>query len=730
MTKRLLRVGIVAGVAVLVGASFTGMTACQTTPEAVQIDPDDIGGVASSASGPEPGVWVIAETTDLPTGFRKIVVTDDLGRYVVPDLPTATYDVWVRGYGLVDSPKVRAEPGQVLDLTAVTAPTPQAAAQYYPSNYWYSLLQVPPEGDFPGTGPNGNGISTGMQSRNHWIGQMKSGAVGAGCTVCHQLGNKATREIPESLGAFDSTVAAWDRRVQSGQSGASMSGSLSRFGRRRALEMYADWTDRITAGEVPPVPPRPRGVERNLVITQWDWSDRRGFVHDTISTDRRNPTLNANGLVYGLQEFSAPDVNILDPTRHTVTRITAPVRDSDTPFTNPQALLQPSPHNGDEVVWSGRASLHNPMMDHKGRVWMTHAIRAPETPAFCREGSSHPSAELFPLESSRRHLSVYDPTTKQFKLIDTCFGTHHLQIAEDADNTVWASNPGSPVVGWLNMKRFDETGDEQQSQGWCAFVLDTNGNGRRDAYVEPDQPIDSTKDKRIAGGSYGIIPHPTDGSIWVAQGYTVPGAIIRLSPGSNPPMTCLAEVYEPPFNNPAAPVSGFTPRGIDVDQDGVIWTALAGSGHFASFDRRKCTVLNGPTATGQHCPEGWTLHQTPGPHFKGVADSGSADMLYYNWVDRFDTFGLGRDVPIATGTGSDSLLALQPSGEFVVLRVPYPMGFSTRGVDGRIDDPQAGWKGKGLWANYAIHAPWHTEGGTGATSKAVKFQLRPDPLAR
>ena len=730
MMKRLLRVGIVAGVAVLVGASLTGVTTCQTIPEAVQVDSDDIGGVVSSAGGPEPGVWVIAETTGLPTGFRKIVVTDDLGRYVVPDLPTATYDVWVRGYGLVDSPKVQAEPGQVLDLTAVTAPTPQAAAQYYPSNYWYSLLQVPPEGDFPGTGPNGNGISTGMASRNHWIGQMKSGAVGAGCTVCHQLGNKATREIPESLGAFDSTVAAWDRRVQSGQSGASMSGSLSRFGRRRALEMYADWTDRITAGEVPPVPPRPRGVERNLVITQWDWSDRKGFVHDTISTDRRNPTLNANGLVYGLQEFSAPDVNILDPTRHTVMRITAPVRDSDTPFTNPQALLQPSPHNGEEVVWSGRASLHNPMMDHKGRVWMTHAIRASETPAFCREGSSHPSAKLFPLESSRRHLSVYDPTTKQFKLIDTCFGTHHVQIAEDADDTVWASNPGSPVVGWLNMKRFDETGDEQQSQGWCAFVLDTNGNGRRDAYVEPDQPIDPTKDKRIAGGSYGIIPHPVDGSIWVAQGYTVPGAIIRLSPGSNPPMTCLAEVYEPPFNNPASPVSGFTPRGIDVDQDGVIWTALAGSGHFASFDRRKCTVLNGPTATGQHCPEGWTLHQTPGPHFKGVADSGSADMLYYNWVDRFDTFGLGRDVPIATGTGSDSLLALLPSGEFVVLRVPYPMGFSTRGVDGRIDDPQAGWKGKGLWANYAIHAPWHTEGGKGATSKAVKFQLRPDPLAR
>ena len=129
-------------------------------------------------------------------------------------------------------------------------------------------------------------------------------------------------------------------------------------------------------------------------------------------------------------------------------------------------------------------------------------------------------------------------------------------------------------------------------------------------------------------------------------------------------MTCLAEVYEPPFNNPASSISGFTPRGIDVDRDGVIWTALAGSGHLASFDRRKCETLNGPMATGQHCPEGWTLYETPGPHFKGVTYDGSADMLYYNWVDQFDTFGLGTNVPIATGTGSDSLLALPPGGEY------------------------------------------------------------------
>ena len=129
-----------------------------------------------------------------------------------------------------------------------------------------------------------------------------------------------------------------------------------------------------------------------------------------------------------------------------MTRITAPVRDEDTPFMNPQFVFQPSAHNGDEIVWSGKASLHNPMMDHMGRVWLTHTIRAPETPDFCREGSNHPSAKLFPVQRSNRHLSVYDPSTEGFSLIDTCFGTHHLQIAEDEDNTVWASNPGLSLI--------------------------------------------------------------------------------------------------------------------------------------------------------------------------------------------------------------------------------------------------------------------------------------------
>src|SRR2546430_13302836 len=117
----------------------------------VAIDHDDIGGVVRSPKGPEAGVWVIAETTELPTKYAKMVVTDDQGRYVIPDLPTANYSVWVRGYGLADSPKVRARPGQRLGLAAGPAPNQRAAAQYYPAIYWDTLLKIPPAKDFGGT---------------------------------------------------------------------------------------------------------------------------------------------------------------------------------------------------------------------------------------------------------------------------------------------------------------------------------------------------------------------------------------------------------------------------------------------------------------------------------------------------------------------------------------------------------------------------------------------------
>ncbi|HEY7699535.1 MAG TPA: carboxypeptidase-like regulatory domain-containing protein, partial [Vicinamibacteria bacterium] len=343
---------------------------------------DDLGGIVRSEKGPEAGVWVIAETTELPTRFVKIVVTDDQGRYLMPDLPKGSYSVWVRGYGLVDSPKIRTTPGKTLDLKAVIAPNPRAAAEYYPAGYWFSLLHVPGPAEFPGTGPSGNGISPEMKSQAQFLRNLKSG----NCWACHQLGNKATREFPEGLGTYPSSVAAWERRLHSGQAGENMMGGLQILGAKRALAIFADWTDRIEKGEIPPAPPRPQGVERNVVITEWDWADPKAYLHDEVSTDRRDPTRNANGLIYGSLELSADYLPVLDPVRSTTDRVKLTVRDPNTPATSSK-MPAPSPYWGEDVLWTSKNNVHNPMFDEKGRVWITSAVRPFENPDFCREGS-------------------------------------------------------------------------------------------------------------------------------------------------------------------------------------------------------------------------------------------------------------------------------------------------------------------------------------------------------
>ena len=195
------------------------------------------------------------------------------------------------------------------------------------------------------------------------------------------------------------------------------------------------------------------------------------------------------------------------------------------------------------------------------------------------------------------------------------------------------------------------------------------------------------------------------------------------------PATALSEIYDVPFNDPKASGSGFAPRGMDVDSSGVVWATLS-SGQLASFDRRKCKgPLKGPNATGKQCPEGWAFHAYPGPNYKGAVDSASADSAYYNFVDRFDMLGVGKNIPMATGNESEGLLALV-DGKFLTFRVAYPMGYYGKGMDGRIDDPNGGWKGRGLWSTFGTRTPFHAEGGKGTTSKVVSFQLRPDPLAR
>ena len=707
--------------AAIVGAAVWLAATPALAQNAVAIDTDDIGGVVTGPKGPEAGVWVIAETRDLPTRYAKMVVTDEQGRYVVPDLPKAKYQVWVRGYGLVDSPKVESEPGKELNLTAVPAPSEAAAAQYYPAIYWYSMLKIPDASQFGGKSDIPDKVN-----QQEWLTFIKNRA----CIGCHQIGQLSTRTIPAAFGEFKSGEEAWRRRTMSGQAAPLMINPLAGDLGGAAYKYFGDWTDRVAKGELPHAkPPRPQGVERNIVVTTWDWGDEKHYLHDLIASDRRFPTVNAYGKLYGSTEYSTDELPILDPKTATATTFHAPVRDKDMPESlgpGHAAVERPiaaSAYWGEEKIWDSRVNNHNSMFDKDGRVWLAAAIRAPDNPAFCKKGADNASAKLFPIEKNVRQLAILDPKTMKYTFVDTCFGTHHLQFGYDANDTLWTSG-GGQVAGWINTKLFNETGDAAKSQGWTTFVLDTNGNGKRDEATEPGQPMDPNKDMRITGGSgtYAVSPSPVDGSVWFTVGvFAGRGAVIRVAPGANPPETALTEVYN-------IPAPGFGPRGGDIDSKGVMWVSLA-SGHIGSFDRRKCKApLNGPKATGDHCPEGWAFYQYPGPGFDGIGDN-SAEASYYSWVDQHNTFGLGDDVPMSTGNLNDGLIALK-DGKMVTLRVPYPLGFYAKGFDGRIDDPNGGWKARGLWTSSGDRTPWLKEGGKGMKPMVVHFQLRPDPLAK
>lgn len=622
VTKALARLTIFAGLMALPSAISTAVYAQQT----VTVGATDIGGTVVGPAGPEAGVWVIAETTDLPTKFARTVVTDDSGRYLVPDLPAATYSVWVRGYGLVDSAKLTAKPGQLINHTAVPAPNEAAAAHYYPAVYWYAMMKIPPAGEFGGKSSIPEKLN-----QNDWLKQMKN----IGCIGCHQLGQESTRTIPGAFGKFDSGEAAWMRRVQSGQSGEQMVNQLAGIFGGVPFKYLGDWTDRIAKGELPKAkPPRPQGVERNIVITSWEWSTPDKYLHDLISSDRRHPTVNAYGPLYGSPEYSTDNMPILDPKTNKVSFFKMPVADPEMPeslgpgHAGSVKPLEPSAYWGEQKLWDG------------------------------------------------------------------------------------------PVAGWVNTKMFDETGDAAKSQGWSPFVLDTNGNGKRDDYVESNAPLDPAKDKRIVPGSgpYAVMPSPVDGSIWYTVGiFGGPPAFLRFDPA-----TGLSEVFNVP-----APAFGI--RGGDIDKNGVVWASLS-SGHLGSFDRRKCKApLNGPNATGNHCPEGWAIYQYPGPGFEGIGEN-SAESSYYTWVDQHNTFGLGENIPMSTANLGDGFVALK-DGKMITIRIPYPLSFYAKGFDGRIDDPNAGWKGRGLWSTNGDRTPWLKEGGKGSRPRAVHIQFRPDPLA-
>jgi hypothetical protein len=705
----------------LFAAAFAALIAFIAPPAGAQqvaIDNDDIGGVVRSAKGPEAGVWVIAETRELGVRYIKSVVTDDQGRYVIPDLPKANYDVWVRGYGLVDSAKVKSEPGKQLNLTAVVASNETEAAKYYPAIYWFAMMKIPEASVF------GSKDAPEKVKLTDYLNGMKNN----GCVGCHQLGQLSTRTIPKfHLDAVKTHEEAWVRRISSGQAGENMINQAAGQLGGMPFKYLADWTERVAKGELPEnKPTRPQGIERNIVVTIRDWHNDKQYLHDLISTDRRYPTVNGYGPLYGSCEHACNDMPILDPVKNTWKNFVLPHTD-DMPLAlgpgnaGSVKILGPSAYWGEENIWDSKANNHNSMLDRQGRVWLAATGHKPDNPAFCKKGSDHPSAKEFPLERTNRRVTMYDPKTGKYTAYQTCFGSHHLQFGYDANETIWASTGGGGGnVGWINTKMLDETGDIEKSQGWTALVLDTNGNGERDAYTEPGKPMEPGKDMRIGATFYAVMPSPTDGSVWgTLRGN--PGAIVRIDPTKNPHKS-MAEMYN-------VPLPGFGPRGGDIDKQGRVWVSLA-SGHMGVFDRRLCKgPLNGPNATGNHCPEGWAFHQYPGPGFKGLGEN-SAESSYYSWVDQHNTFGLGDDIPMSTANLMDGLVALGKDGKMVSIRVPYPLGFYAKGFDGRIDDPNAGWKGRGLWAANGDRTPWLIEGGKGTKPLAAHFQLRPDPLAK
>jgi hypothetical protein len=255
-----------------------------------------------------------------------MVVTDDQGRYVIPELPKANYDIWVRGYGLVDSPKVKSAPGKLLNLKAVVAPNEAAAAQYYPAIYWYSMLKIPDKSEFGGKGKIPEKIT-----QTAWLNAMKNN----GCIGCHQLGQLSTRTFPKNLPHpinLANSEEAWFRRIQSGQSGEQMFSQLVKELGGAPIRYFADWTDRIAKGELPHAKPeRPQGVERNIVVTTWDWLNEKQYLHDLIASDRRYPTVNGYGPVYGSPEYSTDLLPVLDPKKHVTWNLTTPIRDLNVP---------------------------------------------------------------------------------------------------------------------------------------------------------------------------------------------------------------------------------------------------------------------------------------------------------------------------------------------------------------------------------------------------------------
>ena len=533
------------------------------------------------------------------------------------------------------------------------------------------------------------------------------------CVGCHQLGQEATRTIPAQFGKFKSGEEAWMRRISSGQSGEMMTNRIAgQFG-GAPYKYFGDWTDRVAKGELPKnKPPRPSGVERNLVVTTWDWSTPDKYMHDLISSDRRNPTVNANGLLYGSPEYSTDNSPILDPKTNTVSFFKMPVAD-------PAMPVSLGPGHAGAVEADGAVGL-------LGRS-QSCGTPAPTTTTRCSartaaSGSPPPCAAWTIRPGARRARTTSTPRcsrstrarvrprcsiskTKEYEFIDTCFGTHHPQFGYDADNTLWMSGTG-PVAGWINTKVWDETHDAQKATGWFPFVLDTNGNGKLDEFTEPGKPEDGQ------GHAHQRRLRPLCGDAESERRLD----LVHLRHVRRHGRASCASIRRPSSaSSIALPKEAIGVRGGDIDTNGVLWGS-GSAGHLIAFDRSKCKgPLNGPNATGNPLPGGLHAHQVSRPGLRRAAELAAPR--------RATTPGSISTTPSGSATTCRSRpptcrTASSPwsSGKMVLMRVPYPMGYYAKGLDARIDDPNAGWKGRGLWSATGDRTPWLNERGKGALS--------------
>ena len=598
--------------------------------------------------------------------------------------------------------------------------------------------RFPAKSEFPGTGDKGNGIS-----RSH----EDPGAIGSTPSRTSlpvlpraRLDKAYAHDLRSTRASSSNSTEAWDAahpgRAGQAQHGARRSARLGPDKRARRCSRTGP-TASPRASCRPPSRSGRRASSATSSITMWDWADAEGLsarrdLDRQAQPDASTPTARSTA-----RRKRAPTcVPVLDPITNTASADqAAPVSRSRRRRRRKDLPHGPSPYWGDEPIWDGHTSIHNPMIDEKGRVWFTARIRPAANPAFCKEGSDHPSAKAVPLDESRRaSSSMYDPKTGKWSAdrhllhdASPVFRRRRQQHAVDQRR-----RPAERRRRLARTPRCtSETGDEAKSQGWTPLIIDTNGNGKRDALCRANQPVDPDQGQAHHGG---VLWRPAEPGRRFDLGPVDGRRVLahrsaRLHhppvPGSNPSETALAEIYLPPDDGlrAARHRSRSQRRGLD----GAVERPPRELRPHASARARSTARTR---ATGKHCPEGWTLYPIPGPQFKGVTDRAapttpitSGSIATTRWA-RARTC---RSRPtnggeVAAGAGrrqvrqsaravSDGLLHQERRRPHRRSRMP------------------AG-RAAALWTTFGTRAVFHNEGGKDEQPKVYKLQMRPDPLAR